>query len=84
MITSISNPKFVVPGRPMRSWLLPAIVAATLSAGVLNGQQVLQSSPQYEEEAARLREFLTPYRQRFPQVAVEEVSSRGSASRRSS
>ncbi|WP_068164411.1 universal stress protein [Rhodococcus phenolicus] len=32
-------------------------------------------------EAARLREFLTPYRQRFPQVMVEEVSSRGSASR---
>lgn len=33
------------------------------------------------EEATKLSEILAPYRQRFPDVPVEEVSSRGSAAR---
>ncbi|MGW0021306.1 universal stress protein [Rhodococcus sp. NPDC003382] len=33
------------------------------------------------EQASKLREILAPYRQRFPDVAVEEVSTRGSAPR---
>lgn len=32
-------------------------------------------------EAAKLSEFVAPYRQRFPEVTVEEVSARGSVSR---
>lgn len=61
MITSNQNPNFpvLVPlGRSfMRHvWLWPSLLAVGLIGEPVSGQAVLQSSPLYEEEAARLRE----------------------------
>jgi type II secretory pathway component GspD/PulD (secretin) len=56
MIALFLNPKTDLPGRCVRTWFLPPLLWIGLMTGSVRSQEVLQSSPQYEEEAARLRE----------------------------
>jgi len=58
MITSSAFSKMMIPGRKTPVWWLPSLVLAggLMTANAVMGQSVLQSSPEYESEASRLRE----------------------------
>lgn len=56
MVSSKPNCQSLLPGGRKRSRLLPSLMlAGGLAAMSVQGQSVLQSSPEYEEEASRLR-----------------------------